>query len=254
MPMRPMHMIPAIDLRDGRVVRLSQGDYARQTDYADDAVTLAQRYQAAGASVLHVVDLDGARSGEGGNLNTIERIAQALTIPVQTGGGVRSVDDIAKRLDAGATRVVVGSLCVRTPALFTEALARFGADQLVAGLDVLAEDTATGPLWRPRAAGWTEAAESDVHTLLETFCDAGLRHLLCTDISRDGMLAGASTALYDELVARYPQLLIQASGGIGEESDLVAVAATGVAACIVGRALLEGRIALERIRAWSPSA
>ena len=249
-----MHMIPAIDLRQGRVVRLSQGDYDRQTSYDDDALTLALRYQAAGARVLHVVDLDGARSGDGQNLSTIAAISQALQIPVQTGGGVRNLDDIAQRLDAGATRVVVGSLCIQSPALFAEALARFGPAALVAGLDVLAEEGAEGTVWRPRTAGWTEAADSDLHTLLRHFCDAGLQQLLCTDISRDGMLAGASTALYEELVDRYPALAIQASGGIGEEADLVAVAATGVAACIVGRALLEGRIEHNRIRAWSPSA
>lgn len=249
-----MYLIPAIDLREGRVVRLSQGDYDRQTDYAEDAVALAERYQSAGARMLHVVDLDGARSGDGHNLSTIAAIGQALRIPVQTGGGVRSLDDIAQRLEAGATRVVVGSLCIKAPQLFEAALARFGPSALVAGLDVLAEDSAQGTVWRPRAAGWTEAADSDLHALLARFGDAGLQHLLCTDISRDGMLAGASTALYEELVARYPDLAIQASGGIGEEADLVAVAATGVDACIVGRALLEGRIEHDRIRAWSPSA
>ena len=249
-----MRMIPAIDLRAGQVVRLSQGDYARQTDYAEDPLALALAYEAAGAIDLHVVDLDGARSGEAHHLDLISTMANTLRIPLQTGGGVRHLDDIAMRLDRGAARVVVGSLCVRDPDGFELALQRFGPEALVAGLDVLAEQDHAGELqWRPRAAGWTEAGPLTLWALLDRLCATGLSQVLCTDIQCDGLLGGASLALYRALRQRYPRLQIQASGGIGDEADLHAVAATGADACIVGRALLEGRITRDRIQAWSPS-
>lgn len=238
-----MFLIPALDLRDGRVVRLEQGDYARETRYALSEVQQALAYQDAGAGLLHVVDLDAARDGGDGNLASIAAICNALAIPVQTGGGVREIDDVQRRLDAGAARVVIGSVCVRKPATVGEWIGHFGADRIVAGLDVRPVEGR----WIPQAAGWTEAGAMDLFALLDRLCTAGLRHVLCTDITRDGMLSGASVALYRELVERYPALAIQASGGIGDESDLEAVAATGVAGCIVGKALLEGRVPLAAI-------
>lgn len=239
-----MDLIPALDLREGRVVRLEQGDYERQRRYALSPLEQARTYQNAGARLLHLVDLDAARDGGDGNLALIGQIAAALDLPVQTGGGVRTIDDLHRRLEAGAARVVIGSVCVRTPAVVCNWLAEFGAERIVAGLDVR---QAPDGRWIPQAAGWTEAGEKDLFTLIDQLLGAGLRHLLCTDIARDGMLGGASIALYAELTARYPELLVQASGGIGSEADLEAVAATGVAGCIVGRALLEGSVPLTAI-------
>ena len=243
-----MQLIPAIDLRNGNVVRLQQGDYDRETRYENDPLELAERYQTAGARLIHIVDLDSARDGGEANLKIIRQICSSLSIQVQTGGGVRSRADLEARLDAGAHRVVVGSLCVREPHTVEKWLAELGNEVIVAGLDVA---RATNGGWIPRAAGWTQAGSLDLFTLLERFYDAGLKHLLCTDIERDGMFSGASVALYETLRARYAIVQTQASGGIGSMSDLQDVARTGVAACIVGRALLEGKVSLEAISQWS---
>ena len=242
-----MIIIPAIDLRGGRVVRLEQGDYDRETRYTDDPVELALRYQTAGAQVLHLVDLDGAR-GDEANLDVIGQICRALTIPVQTGGGVRCLEDLQQRLELGAGRVVIGSLCVKRPDVVCAWLDSLGSDAIVAGLDVA---RGLDGSWLPRASGWTEAGELDLFTLLDRFVDAGLKHLLCTDIERDGMFAGTSNALYQAVTERHPALAVQASGGVGSSADLTAVATTGVDACIVGRALLEGRVHVDEIRRWS---
>jgi len=243
-----MEVIPAIDLRGGRVVRLAQGDYARETRYDSDPLALAATYEAAGASLIHIVDLDSARQGGDANLAIIRQICAELSIGVQTGGGVRSFADLEARLEAGAERVVVGSLSVREPDTVATWLTDLGAEVIVAGLDVMSD--ARGG-WMPKAAGWTESGDLELFALLEKLQAAGLRHLLCTDIERDGMLSGASTELYEALVARFPAIQTQASGGISDERDLQTAAGTGVAGCIVGRALLEGRVPMTAVRRWS---
>jgi len=243
-----MIFIPAIDLRGGRVVRLSQGDYDRETHYDDDPVALAERYAAAGAKLIHIVDLDGARSGNESNLNSIARICDAVDVPVQTGGGVRCIEDLELRLARGAKRVVIGSLCVQHPDNVCAWLDAFGGEAIVAGLDV--SRTLDGQ-WIPRAAGWTQAGEIDLFSLLNRFNDAGLKHLLCTDIERDGMLSGPSLELYHAITEQYGDIQLQASGGVARASDLDKVAQTGAAGCIVGRALLEGRIDMHEIGRWS---
>ena len=243
-----MQLIPAIDLRAGRVVRLEQGDYERETRYDDDPIALARRYQEAGATLIHIVDLDSARDGGEANLSVISDICGQLDIAVQTGGGVRRLDDLQARLNAGARRVVIGSLCVREPDTVAGWLNQIGPEAIVAGLDVMADGRGG---WTPKAAGWTESGELELFALLARLGDAGLKHLLCTDIERDGMFAGPSVELYQALVERHPDLLTQASGGIGGEADLAKAAQTGVAGCIVGRALLEGRVSLKAIEQWS---
>lgn len=243
-----MQLIPAIDLRGGRVVRLQQGDYDRETRYDDDPIVLARRYADAGAQLIHVVDLDSARAGGDANLATIERLCSELDVDIQTGGGVRSHDDFRRRIDAGAARVVIGSLCVREPDTVTGWLAGPQGAHIVAGLDV---SKGIDGGWVPRAAGWTESGMVDLFTLLERLVDAGLEHLLCTDIERDGMFAGPSLGLYESICDRFASLAVQASGGIGTGDDLNEVAQTGVSGCIVGRALLEGRVALGEIGKWS---
>ena len=243
-----MQLIPAIDLRGGRVVRLQQGDYERETRYDDDALALAQRYADAGARLIHVVDLDSARDGGSANLAAIEQLCREVDADIQTGGGVRSRADFQRRLDAGAARVVIGSLCVRDPDTVSGWLGEADGGRIVAGLDV-SQGIDGG--WVPRAAGWTEAGSTDLFTLLQRLTDAGLKHLLCTDIERDGMFAGPSLALYESVCDRFSSLAVQASGGIGSGADLTEVAQTGVAGCIVGRALLEGRVALAEIDRWS---
>ena len=243
-----MQLIPAIDLRGGRVVRLEQGDYDRETHYDSDPLALAATYQDAGARLIHIVDLDSAREGGDTNLAMIARICSEISIGVQTGGGVRSRADLDARLEAGVQRVVIGSLSVREPDTVAQWLTDVGSDAIVAGLDVLSD---AGGGWIPKAAGWTESGDLELFALLEKLQTAGLRHVLFTDIERDGMLSGPSIELYQALVARFPALQTQASGGISEEQDLETAARTGVSGCIVGRALLEGRVSMSAIQRWS---
>ncbi|GAB4191339.1 MAG: 1-(5-phosphoribosyl)-5-[(5-phosphoribosylamino) methylideneamino]imidazole-4-carboxamide isomerase [Wenzhouxiangellaceae bacterium] len=236
-----MKIYPAIDLIDGRCVRLYQGRYDRQTDYDANPADIAGAYAAAGAELLHVVDLSSARDGGNGQLSAIRDLCAALPIPVQAGGGVRGEDDLSARFEAGCQRVVVGSLAVTQTARFGDWLHRYGAERLVAALDVRGDQN--GQYW-PAIKGWELQAETDLYDLLDELCDYGLRHLLCTDIARDGVLGGPNQRLYSELCRRYPQLHIQASGGVGELSDLPPLRSTGVAAVIIGKALLDGRFSL----------
>jgi phosphoribosylformimino-5-aminoimidazole carboxamide ribotide isomerase len=237
-----MYIIPAIDLLDGEVVRLRQGDFDQARHYAVTALQLARDYAAAGAKWLHVVDLAASRDGSSGQLQILLRLLESAPQSVQTGGGVRRFEDISKRLEHGARRVVVGTLCVTQTQSFLGWLDEFGADQIVSALDV--EFDAAGTPW-PRIHGWTVASERNLWDLLDEFCAHGLKHLLCTDISKDGALGGPNLALYSTLVERYPELEIQASGGVSGLRDLERLRATGVAAAITGKALLEGCFTIE---------
>ena len=234
-----LEIIPALDLRGGRVVRLQQGDYARQTDYAIDAVEQARRYRGAGARRLHVVDLDGARDGRFDNLVLIEQLA-ALDFEVQAGGGVREDADLQRLFDAGVQRVVVGSVAVRDPQRVIEWIALHGAERIVIALDTRLLDA----MWTLSAAGWTEAAALTLDELAPRFAAAGARHLLCTDIARDGMLSGPNLDLYAYLGALAPTMGVQASGGVRDLADVHALRATPAAAVILGRSLLEGHLDL----------
>lgn len=244
-----MELIPAIDLLDGRCVRLLHGDFERLTVYADDAGDLAQRYAGAGAPWLHVVDLAAARDGENADTGALFELLRTAKQSVQTGGGVRTAADIERRLSAGAKRVVIGSLCATEPERFAAWLQRFGADRLVAALDVQTDPRGE---WVPRVYGWTEAAPHPLWSLLEKLNESGLLHLLCTDIGRDGAMAGPNLELYRAITARYPALRLQASGGVSSLDDLRALNSAGAAAAISGKALLEDRFtvaqALEALR------
>ena len=233
---------PAIDVRDGRVVRLRQGDYAEETRYPDDPLALAQRYAEAGATWLHLVDLDAAKAGGYTLLPLLQAIRQTTGLQVQTGGGVRRREDVQQLLDAGARRVVVGSLAVREPALVQEWLATFGSDAMTIALDSRQDARGT---WRLPVHGWTHTAGEILDGLAAHYAEAGLRHLLCTDIARDGMLAGPNLALYEQLHAVHPLLQVQASGGARDVADVVSARAAGCAGIVLGRALLEGRLRVQ---------
>ena len=230
-------LIPAIDLLDGRCVRLFKGDFQQVTHYDALPAELAARYAADGAEWLHVVDLAASRDGSAADQAPLFELLKAAPQRVQTGGGVRNSKDLNQRLVSGADRVVVGSLSAREPARFARWLQRFGPDRLVAALDVQLD--ADGLPW-PRVYGWTERAEQDLWTLLDTLVAGGLRHALITDIGRDGAMSGPNLALYGEVLARYPQLRLQASGGVSRLQDLTEVGASGAAGVIVGKALLDG--------------
>ena len=234
-------LYPAIDVHAGQVVRLRQGDYSRATAYGTDPLARAQRHAEDGARWLHLVDLDAARAGGYTLAPLLERIVRTTSLEVQTGGGVRSLADVQRLLDAGAARVVVGSLAVRASAEVADWMARVGASRLTIALDV----RRVGQDWILPTHGWTEDSGARLEPLLRGYCAAGLEHLLCTDIARDGMLGGPNLALYRQLAAHFPHVLIQASGGIRDTSDLRAVAAAGCAGAVLGRALLEDCLTLD---------
>ena len=230
-------IIPAIDLLDGRCVRLMHGDFSRCKVYELDAGRLASDYAEQGAEWLHVVDLAASRDGPKADTRPLFRLLRNAPQSVQTGGGVRVAEDIQLRLDQGASRVVVGSVCATQPEQFADWLNRFGPDCLVAALDVTVDEA--GLPW-PRTHGWTRGVERNLWELLDFYADKGLRHVLCTDIGRDGALSGPNLDLYAQATSRYPELEIQASGGVSGLLDLRQLATTGATSAIVGKALLEG--------------
>lgn len=232
---------PAIDVRDSRVVRLAQGDYARETRYGDDPLALAQAYAAAGAQWLHLVDLDAARAG-GYTLETLlARIKNTTGLSVQTGGGVRSEEDMRRLLEIGADRVVVGSLSVSESQRVADWIAHHGNEKITVALD--ARCAADGR-WFPAMQGWTVQGQRTLSDLVRFYARSGLRHLLCTDIDRDGMLSGPNLQLYALLRQWAPQLALQASGGVRDAGDVREARQAGCAGIVLGRALLEGRIGL----------
>lgn len=232
---------PAIDVRGGRVVRLAQGDYARETRYGDDPLAIIRSYAEQGAQWLHLVDLDAAREG-GYTLAPLLRDITATTgLQVQTGGGVRSRDDVARLLDVGAARVVVGSLAVRAAGTVMAWLDEFGGERITVALDTRQDDAG---VWRLPVHGWTESAGERLDDLAQAFAQSGLIHLLSTDIARDGMLSGPNLDLYAHLRAIAPSLRVQASGGVRALEDIGDARAAGCAGIVLGRALLEGRFSL----------
>jgi phosphoribosylformimino-5-aminoimidazole carboxamide ribotide isomerase len=233
---------PAIDVRDGRVVRLQQGDYDRETRYAEDPFAVAMRYADAGARWLHLVDLDAARAGGYTLAPLLRKIADDGRLRVQTGGGVRDEAAVSMMLEQGASRVVIGSLSVRDPALVDSWLQRYGAERITIALDTRQDDAG---LWQLPIHGWTERAELDLDACLRRYRDAGAKHLLCTDIARDGMMRGPNIELYRMIVAREEGFALQASGGMRDVADIVAAREAGCAGAVLGRALLEGGMAIE---------
>jgi len=244
-----MILIPAIDLLEGCCVRLLHGDFGQVTHYPLNAVNLAGIYAEAGAEWLHVVDLAASRDGADADTTYLFKLLGKAGQSVQTGGGVRNADDVSKRLEAGAARVVVGSLCVTDSPLFVSWLERFGADRLVAALDIRIDED--GVPW-PRIHGWTDRGDRDMWQLLDELAAGGLKHLLCTDISRDGALSGPNIELYAKITRRYPDLQLQASGGVSSLDDLRRLKTSGASGVITGKALLENRFtvmeALEALR------
>jgi phosphoribosylformimino-5-aminoimidazole carboxamide ribotide isomerase len=234
-------LYPAIDIREGRVVRLRQGDYDAETRYAEDPLALAKRYAEAGAEWLHLVDLDAAKAGGWTLGPLVEAIRRETTLKEQPGGGVRDDADVLAVLAAGASRVVIGSLAVRQANRVLGWLERFGNDRLTIALDARADDLG---VFRLPVHGWTEASGLALFDLLKRYADAGLRHLLCTDIARDGMLAGLNLDLYREIAMRFPEVAVQASGGVAALDDVLGARAAGAGGAILGKALLDGRFTL----------
>lgn len=234
-------LYPAIDVRHGRIVRLAQGDYAQETRYGDDPLALARAYAEQGARWLHLVDLDAARAGGYTLLELVRGIVDATGLQVQTGGGVRSRDDVQRILDGGAARVVVGSLAVREAAMVGGWIGEFGPERITVALDTRQDREG---IWRLPVHGWTETAAGTLQEMARRYAGLGLAHLLCTDITRDGMMTGPNLALYRLLAEEVPGLALQASGGVRDLDDVVAARAQGCAGIVLGRSLLEGRLQL----------
>lgn len=234
-------LIPAIDLIDGQVVRLYQGDYAQKTEYATDPVALAKHYAAQGAKCLHIVDLTGAKDTSKRQLTLISEMVANSDMIFQAGGGVRTEEDVKGLLAAGVDRVVVGSLAVKQPELVKQWINTYGSDAIVLALDVNINEHGEKMI---ATHGWQQDSGVELEPLLQGFVDSGAKHVLCTDISKDGTLQGANGQLYQEMVLQFPSILWQASGGIGCLNDITALDPTGVQNVILGRALLEGKFSL----------
>jgi len=239
-----MEIIPAIDLLGGKVVRLYKGDFDQVTEYPDPPAEVARRYNRAGIESLHVVDLDGARSGEPAHLDVITEITSTVGMAVQVGGGIRSIEQARAIIAAGAERVVVGSTAARDPDAVIGWFGELGPDCVVVGVDVNME---AGGEPIVQTHGWTESSGLSLWSLMDTFMTAGARNFLCTDISRDGTLEGPNTALYAECTRRYPKARVIASGGLSSATEFPDLAAAGVTGVVTGKALLDGRLTLEEI-------
>ncbi|WP_261664972.1 1-(5-phosphoribosyl)-5-[(5-phosphoribosylamino)methylideneamino] imidazole-4-carboxamide isomerase [Deinococcus sp. Marseille-Q6407] len=247
-------LIPALDLLGGEVVRLYQGDFAQKMVFAPDPLPLALNYQSAGAGLLHLVDLDGARDPARRQLAPLARLSRELSLPLQVGGGVRSGEDIAGLLDSGVSRVVVGSAAIANPGQAATWLREFGPERLTLALDLRLEADGRRTLL---THGWQAGSERSLDSFLAELSGLGAqpRHVLCTDIARDGTLSGPNTALYTALVREYPQLRWQASGGVSSLDDIAALRRAGVSGVILGKALLTGQFTLPQAQAvWDSAA
>ena len=234
-----IEIIPATDLINGECVRLTQGDYASQKTYYRDPLEAALRFEEAGIRRLHMVDLDGAKAAEPRNLAVLERVATRTGLEVQYGGGIKSRAALRCVFDAGASRAICGSIAVREPGLFAEWLTEFGPKRLILGADI--RDGAVA------IQGWLESSALTAPRLIEQFIPQGLTQVICTDISRDGMLCGPSAAFYAELQSRFPAVEITVSGGISAMGDIEELDRQGLRSVIVGKALYEGRITLKEL-------
>lgn len=242
---------PAVDLRHGQIVRLRQGNYAAQTTYQQPLLPWVTQFAQAGATWLHLVDLDGARTGQYTLQPLLQQIHLATGLQIQTGGGVRSQAAIEQLLDAGASRVVIGSIAVRQWRQVVNWLQMFGTDRLTIALDTR---QGLDGRWTLPTDGWTQDSQIDLLDLLDRYAAAGLRHILCTDIAQDGMLQGPNLALYRLLRQRAPQLDVQVSGGIRNGQDIQAAQALGCAGVVLGKALLDGHLTLKEALTCSVTA
>lgn len=240
-------IIPALDLIDGQIVRLQQGDYARQTNFDYSPIAKFKEYEAAGANYLHLVDLDGAKDPKNRQIDAIKTIVAEVKTPIQVGGGIRTKEDVEALLNIGVSRVVVGSTAVTKPEMVEEWFKEFGGEKIVLALDIRIQNGEK----LVALSGWQETSELTLEALIERFKKVGLKHVLCTDISKDGMLTGSNVALYTELCKEFPGIAFQSSGGIGDLEDIKALKPTGVSGVIVGRALLENRFSAEEaVQCW----
>lgn len=235
-----IEIIPAIDIIDGECVRLSQGDYDRKSTYYKDPLDAAIKYEDCGVRRLHVVDLDGAKQSFPANLAVLERIASKTSLDIQYGGGIKSEEALKKVFESGAARAICGSIAVKSPELFAGWLEEFGPGKIILGADTKDGKVAIN--------GWLEAVTVGVEELIRLFLPSGLTQVICTDISKDGMLTGPSTPLYIRLQKEFPGVEITVSGGISSMDDIIELDKAGLKSVIVGKAIYEGRITFEKLK------
>lgn len=237
--MNMIEIIPAIDIIDGKCVRLTQGDYSQKTVYNEDPVEVAMMFEDAGIKRLHTVDLDGARSSHVVNTRVIERIATHTNLTIDFGGGIKSDEDLRKAFDAGAQMVTIGSVAVKEPELFASWVETYGGEKIILGADVK-----NGYI---SISGWLEEGEQKLMDFICHHTKNGIHNVLCTDISRDGMLQGPAIELYKDIMAHYPTLHLIASGGVSCINDIERLNDAGIPAVVFGKAIYEGRIKLKEL-------
>lgn len=239
-----MIIIPAIDIINGKCVRLTKGDYALQTIYNEDPVEVAKQFAGAGFKRLHIVDLDGAKAGKICNMAVLENIAAAVNMVIDFGGGVKQVSDVRSVLDAGASIVTIGSLAVKHPEILEEWLMEFGAEHFLIGADVLDENI--------KISGWLEDGGVNIFDFVDRMTGLGVNQIFCTDISRDGMMQGPSIDLYKKIILQHPEINLVASGGVSNIDDVKKLEDTRCAGVIIGKAIYENRITLDELMTLNP--
>ncbi|MEM7103290.1 MAG: 1-(5-phosphoribosyl)-5-[(5-phosphoribosylamino)methylideneamino]imidazole-4-carboxamide isomerase [Bacteroidota bacterium] len=236
-----MRIIPAIDIIEGKCVRLSHGDYATKKVYNDNPVEVAKAFESAGIKYLHVVDLDGAKVGKVINWKVLENICKSTSLKVDFGGGLRTTKEVEKVFDSGVSQITGGSIAVKNPQVFVEWLDRFGADRIILGMDLKDRKVAIH--------GWLDTFDLSWQEMLADYSRKGIKYVICTDVSRDGALTGPAIELYKEIKTAFPDIQLVASGGVSGEIDLEELEAADVDGVIIGKAIYEGRITLENLAA-----
>lgn len=237
-----MYIIPAIDLIGGKCVRLSQGDYSSKKEYHDDPLEMAKRFEGAGITRLHLVDLDGAKAKKIVNADVLERICSGTSLQVDFGGGIQADEEIEKAFSLGAKQVTGGSIAVKNPTLFETWISTYGAKKIILGADAKNKKIAVG--------GWEETTSVDLIPFIKSYFDKGIRYVICTDVAKDGLLQGPSIELYQEILQEIPKLKLIASGGVSSVKDLEELEKIGVYGTIVGKAYYEGRVTLEELASF----
>ncbi len=234
-----IEIIPAIDLIDGKCVRLTQGDYARKVIYDENPLRVAGEFESSGFKRLHIVDLDGAKNGEITNLKVLETIARETNLTIDFGGGIKTDEDIQSVFSAGAAMASIGSIAVKEPDKFFAWLEKYGSEKILLGADVKNKKLAIN--------GWQTATDLEITSFLESYFAKGAKQVFCTDISKDGLLQGSSNELYSQILSRLPELKLIASGGVSRIEDIYELEKIGCAGVIVGKAIYEGKITLEEL-------
>ena len=235
-----IELIPAIDIIDGKCVRLSQGDYNTQKVYNESPLEVAKEFEANGIRRLHVVDLDGAKSSHIVNYKVLDQLAGHTSLTIDFGGGIKTDEDLAIAFDYGAKMVTLGSIAVKNPDLFKSWLHKYGAEKIILGADVKEN--------RISVNGWKEESQQELLPFLDGYTQEGIRKVLCTDISRDGMLQGPSIDLYKQIMGQFPDMHLIASGGVSGLDDIIRLDEAGIPAVVFGKALYEGRITLKDLK------